>query len=122
MSPDLTDEKITATCDVRGTTFARFGVSGWYWWNGVTWGVLPSPLHIEPMLDTIVARNAEVDQLTGEKEELRALIASCDSDQASPTCHLKLRLIRDAMRAQCTQRRECVAIDHEYGCPMGGRP
>ena len=74
MKPDLTDDKITATCDVRDTTFARFGVSGWYWWNGVTWGVLPSPLHTEPMLDAIVARDAEIRRLRADNERLRGLI------------------------------------------------
>lgn len=78
--------------------------------------------HVDEAADEIERLRADNERLQVEKEELRALIASCDSGQAAPTCHLRLRLIRDAMRAVCTQRRECVAIDHEYSCPMGGRP
>jgi hypothetical protein len=70
----------------------------------------------------VVTQADTVRGLMADKEELRALLAGCDAGQSAPTCRVKLRLISDAMRATCTDRRECVAIDHEPGCPMGGPP
>jgi hypothetical protein len=68
----------------------------------------------------VVTQADTVRGLVADKDELRALLAGCDAGQSAPTCRVKLRLISDAMRAVCTGRRECVAIDHEPGCPMGG--
>lgn len=74
-------------------------------------------------LRAAVATQADtVRGLMADKDELRALLAGCDSGQSAPTCRVKLQLIADAMRAVCTERRECFAIDHKPGCPMGGLP
>lgn len=74
MSPPLDDENITASAKVAGTTFALFGVSGWYWWTGVTWDARtwdarPWALHIGPMLDHIVRQADEIQRLRAVIDE-----------------------------------------------------
>lgn len=52
----------TASVEVAGVRFARFGISGWYRWTGVGWGPLPDPLWLEPMLDEIARLRAGIGE------------------------------------------------------------
>lgn len=85
----------------------------------VAWVAAGSPGHLGSSKAEQTTKR--IRQLIEQREELRALISGCDTGQAAGVCHVKLRLIYDAMRAVCTYRRDCMAIDHKVGCPMGVR-